>query len=392
MEKRLSMNYFPLTKQQHEWQERAREIAARELAPRAEETDQKAQYPQESLDPLKRGGLWGLRVSKEHGGLGEDMLTTSLIIEELSKKCASTSMCYKMHLEAAEIISRIPTPYQVEHFVKPMARGEVFTTIAGGESQGESDNWNPTQTASHVDQVAGGYQINNVRKSYVTSAGKATHYQFACRVGADTPQSDRSALFVERDNIEWELVEPWNGLGMRGNNSSPMRFNGFVPEENRLGAEHTLQRDTGAFNRPVVTLTYAAAYLGIASGAYELACQEISHRFPSGSRRLDRPVNQRRIGEMGTQIEAARALLHAASSVFDQGRAPSQLVYPQAKVACSEAGVRVTQDCMSIFGGTAFASRLPFERYFRDARAGLVMGMANDMAYEGMIPFMFPDS
>lgn len=392
MEKRLSMNYFPLTKQQHEWQERAREIAARELAPRAEETDQKAQYPQESLDPLKRGGLWGLRVSKEHGGLGEDMLTTSLIIEELSKKCASTSMCYKMHLEAAEIISRIPTPYQVEHFVKPMARGEVFTTIAGGESQGESDNWNPTQTASHVDQVAGGYQINNVRKSYVTSAGKATHYQFACRVGADTPQSDRSALFVERDNIEWELVEPWNGLGMRGNNSSPMRFNGFVPEENRLGAEHTLQRDTGAFNRPVVTLTYAAAYLGIASGAYELACQEISHRFPSGSRRLDRPVNQRRIAEMGTQIEAARALLHAASSVFDQGRAPSQLVYPQAKVACSEAGVRVTQDCMSIFGGTAFASRLPFERYFRDARAGLVMGMANDMAYEGMIPFMFPDS
>ncbi len=386
------MNYFPLTKQQQDWQERAREIAARELAPRAEETDQKARYPQESLDALKREGLWGLRVSKEHGGLGEDMLTTSLIIEELSKKCASTSMCYKMHLEAAEIISRIPTPYQVEHFVEPMARGEVFTTIAGGESQGDGDNWNATQTASHVDQVAGGYQIDNVRKSYVTSAGKATHYQLACRVGADTPQSDRSALFVERDNIEWELVEPWNGLGMRGNNSSPMRFNGFVPEENRLGAEHTLQRDTGGFNRPVVTLTYAAAYPGIASGAFELACQEISHRFPSGSRRLDRPVNQRRIAEMGTQIEAARALLHAACSVFDHGRAPSQLVYSQAKVACSEAGVRVTQDCMSIFGGTAFASRLPFERYFRDARAGLVMGMANDMAYEGMIPFMFPDS
>ena len=169
------MNYFPLTKQQQEWQERAADIAARELAARAEETDQKAQYPQASLDALKREGLFGLRVSKEHDGLGEDMLTTSLIIEELSKKCASTAMCYKMHLEAAEIICRIPTPYQVEHFVEPMAEGEVFTTIAGGESQGEGDNWNATQTASHVDKVAGGYQINNVRKSYVTSAGKATH-------------------------------------------------------------------------------------------------------------------------------------------------------------------------------------------------------------------------
>jgi alkylation response protein AidB-like acyl-CoA dehydrogenase len=97
------------------------------------------------------------------------------------------------------------------------------------------------------------------------------------------------------------------------------------------------------------------------------------------------------MAEMGAQIEAARALLHAASSAFDQGRAASHLPYMQAKVTCSEAGVRVTQDLMTIFGGTAFAGRLPFERYFRDARAGLVMGMANDTAYQGMIPLMFPD-
>jgi alkylation response protein AidB-like acyl-CoA dehydrogenase len=380
-----------LTKQQQEWQERVADTAARELAPRAAEVDRESRYPQESLDALKAAGLFALRVSREHGGFGEDMLTTSIIVEELSKKCPSTAMCYKMHLEAAEIICRIPTPYQVEHFVEPMARGEVFTTIAGGESQGEGDNWNSAQTASHVDRVEGGYQINGVRKSYVTSAGKATHYQFACRIGADTPQTSRSALFVERDQIDWEIVEPWDGLGMRGNNSSPMHFTGFVPEENRLGSEHTVQQETGAFNRPVVALTYAAAYLGIASGAYELGLEEVSRRFPSGSRRLDRPVNQRRMAEMGTQIEAARALLHAASSAFDQGRAPSALPYSQAKVACSEAAVRATQDLMTIFGGTAFASRLPFERYFRDARAGLVMGMANDMAYEGMIPLMFPE-
>jgi alkylation response protein AidB-like acyl-CoA dehydrogenase len=64
----------------------------------------------------------------------------------------------------------------------------------------------------------------------------------------------------------------------------------------------------------------------------------------------------------------------------------------QAKVACSEAGVRVTQDLMTSFGGTAFAGRLPFERYFRDARAGMVMGMANDLAYQNMIPLMFPEN
>jgi alkylation response protein AidB-like acyl-CoA dehydrogenase len=386
------MNYFPLTKQQQEWKERTADIAARELAPQAEMTDREGRYPQECLDALKREGLWGLRVSKNHGGLGEDMLTTCLVIEELSKKCPSTSMCYKMHLEAAEIICRIPTPYQVEHFVQPMARGEVFTTIAGGESQGAGDNWTPSQSVSHVDKVAAGYQLNGVRKSYVTSAGKATHYQFRCRIGAETPQSNASLLFIERDKIDWEIVEPWKGLGMRGNNSSPMQFTGFVPEENRLGPEHTVQNETGRFNRPVVALTYAAAYLGIASGAYEIACEEVTRRFPSGARRLDSAINQRRMAEMGTQIEAARALLHATASAFDQARTTSQLPYMQAKVTCSEAGVRVTQDLMTTFGGTAFAGRLPFERYFRDARAGLVMGMANDSAYQNMVPIMFPDS
>ena len=385
------MNYFPLTRTQQEWQERATDIAARELAPRAENTDKTGQYPREGLEALQRAGLWGLRVSKEHGGLGEDMLTSALVIEELSKKCPSTCMCYKMHLEAAEIICRIPTPYQVERFVEPMARGEVFTTIAGGESWGAGDNWSPSQSVSHVDKVAGGYQIDQVRKSYVTSAGHATHYQFRCRIGADTPQSSASQLFIDAVNIDWEIVEPWRGLGMRGNNSCPIKFNGFVPEENRLGPEHTVQSVTNSFARPVVALTYAAAYLGIASGAFELASQEIARRFPSGARRLDNAIHQRRMAEMGTQIEAARALLHAACSAFDQGRATSALPYMQAKVACSEAGVRVTQDLMTIFGGTAFAGRLPFERYFRDARAGLVMGMANDSAYQQMVPIMFPN-
>ena len=98
------------------------------------------------------------------------------------------------------------------------------------------------------------------------------------------------------------------------------------------------------------------------------------------------------MAEMSTQIEAARALLHAAASAVDQERAPSGLPHFQAKVACAEAATRVTQDLMTIFGGTAFAGRLPFERYFRDARAGIVMGIANDSAYQNMVPLLFPES
>ena len=82
--------------------------------------------------------------------------------------------------------------------------------------------------------------------------------------------------------------------------------------------------------------------------------------------------------------------LHAAAAMADAGRAASVLPFLQAKVVCAEVGVRVTTDLMTLFGGTAFAGRLPFERYFRDARAGLVMGQANDVAYGTIGTLLFP--
>jgi len=386
------MSYFPLTKHQQDWQERARDIAARELGHRADETDRLGRFPTDSLAALKKEGLWGLRVDKEHGGLDEDMVTTCVIVEELSKKCPSTAMCYKMHLEGVEILSRIPTDYQVKKFVEPLARGEVFSAAAGGESAGAGDDWTPVPTLAAIAKVPGGYQLDGLRKAYVTSAGHVSHIELRCRVGEETPQGSATKLFIEEDKIDWEIIEPWDGLGMRGNSSSPVKYSGFVPEENLLGAEHTILQDTDKFLRPMLGLTYAAAYLGIASGAFEIALEEMPRQYRSGHRRLDNVIYQRRMAEMSTQIEAARSLMLAAALYFDQDRGTNDLPYLQAKVNCSEAAVRVTSDLMTCFTGTAFARRSPIERYFRDARAGLVMGMANDVAYQNMIPHLFPEA
>jgi len=131
-------------------------------------------------------------------------------------------MCYKMHLEASEVISRIPTEYQVQHIIKPLARGEVFATVAGSESWGAGDNWTVSRNFSTVHKVDGGYRLDGICKSYVTSAGEATHYFFICRIGDETPTGQWSLLFVERDAIDWEILEPWEGLGLRGSCSSPL--------------------------------------------------------------------------------------------------------------------------------------------------------------------------
>ncbi len=386
------MNYFPLTPTQQEWKDRVAALAEREIGPRAAEYDQKAQYPQVSLEALRDAGLWALRVSPAYGGLGADLVTTCLVVEEIAKKCPSTAMCYKMHLEASELLNHVATPDQIERFVKPLGRGEVFTTIAGGETTGVTGtDWNPVaMEVSTCKRVDGGFQLDNIRKSYVTSAGHATHYSMLGRLEGRPTKGMPDFLVVESDKVDWQVVGAWNGLGMRGNSSSPMLFNGVVPEENRVGIGHEDEPVIAKYLMPLLILTYGAAYLGIASGAYELAIHVGSKRFQSGARRLDSAINQRRIAEMSAQIEAARALLHVAASVADEGRASSPLPFVQAKVLCSEAAVRVTQDLMTIFGGTAFAARLPFERYFRDARAGLVMGMANDQAYELIASVVIP--
>ena len=390
------MNYFALTRSQQEWKDRVAAVAEREIGPRAAEYDRLAQFPRESLDALKGLGLLGLRVSEEHGGLGGDMVTTCLVVEEIAKKCPSTAMCYKMHLESVEAVSRIPTAYQLEKFVRPLAQKKMFAAAAGGESRGQSgSDWRPVSAPDvPLKSVEGGYLLDNLRKSYVTSAGHADVYIMFCRVEGGRTEGPPDLLMIEADKVEWETVGEWDGLGMRGNSSVPMIFNGVVPYENLLGVE--LEGDKvpvmERYMMPVLVLTYGAAYLGVASGAFELACTEGDKRFASGARRLDNPMNKRRIAEMSAQIESARAFLHTVASMADDGRADSALPYLQAKVICAEVAVHVTQDLMTMFGGTAFARQLPFERYFRDARAGMIMGVANDQAYETIGDLMFPSA
>ena len=385
------MSYLPLSEQQQQLKALATELAVSELAPRAAETDRTGAFPRSSLDGLKASGLWGLRVAKEHGGLDADFVSTCLVVEELAKKCASTAMCYKMHVEAAELISKMPSDYQVETFVKKIAAGEILCTVAGGETSGKGGDWVPGMVLSAVEKGSDGYLIDNVRKSYVTSAGQASHYFMLCRVGSEAKAHQLTALFIEADKIDWETLEDWNGLGMRGNNSMPIRFNGVVPEQNRLGEEGAALKYLGAVMMPIVALTYGAAYLGVASGAYELAMEEAAKVHPSGAKRLDSPINQRRMAELSAKIEAARALLHVAAAAGDAGQVGAPLPYLQAKVTCSEVAVLVTQELMTMFGGTAFAGRLPFERYFRDARAGMIMGLANDDAYQTIYSMLFPE-
>jgi alkylation response protein AidB-like acyl-CoA dehydrogenase len=386
----MADGYFPLTSKQNEWAERAAAIADRELAPRAAETDRTGTFPSEGLETLKREGFWKLRVSREHGGLEEDLLTTVLVTEALAKRCASTSLCYKMHLEASELVARVGTPDQIDRLVRPIVSGDALYTVAGSEVPGRGGAFAQSNTMSVVTPEGEGLRVENVRKSYVTSAGHATHHLFLCRIGKEATPDQVSGLIVERDKIDWKIVEPWNGFGMRGNNSSPVIFNGVVPRANLIGAEHTLMREQARKFLPVVTATYAAVYLGVAAGAFDEARKFLEYSDDETKPRIENPVTRHRMAELSIALERSRALLYSAASAFDHGQPTSILACSQAKVACSETAVHVTSEIMGMGGGSAYARRLPFDRYLRDARAGVVMGITNDVVIGNIARMLFP--
>src|SRR5690606_39803673 len=135
------MSYLPLNDRQKSLRDLAREVATREIASRAVATDRDRAFPRESLVALREAGLWGLRVDTADGGLGADLLSTCLVVEEVARKCPSTGMCYKMHIEAAELVSRMPSAAQRQGIVKGIAEGRVLLTVAGGETSGKGDDW-----------------------------------------------------------------------------------------------------------------------------------------------------------------------------------------------------------------------------------------------------------
>lgn len=379
------MTYFPLTDTQLQWQERARSIAQDVLAPRAADADRNAAFPVEQLAALRKGDFFGLRAGKEYGGQGEGLLTAAVVIEEFAKADPSTALIYKMHLESTEIVAKAPTAEQAATITPKIASGEWLSTVAGSEAGHQGGAWAGAPKAA-VRAVDGGFAIENVQKSFVTAAGIADTYLFMATLREEGKPPAPLMFQILKDDLQWTIDEPWDGLGMRANGSSPMTFNGFLREARRLNPD----------NKPVdffgiAVGTYAATYLGIAAGCYDLLEKYIGENTLADGRRMpDVETIANRVANCKIELERSRALLYAAAAAWDAGRLKGPQALFEAKVAADTVATFVTSEAMTLGGGTAFAKRLPFERYFRDARAGMVMGIAHDIAVLNIARSIFP--
>src|SRR4051812_38213004 len=234
------------------------EIVAGTVAPAAGEVDGAGAFPRTALDAFGRAGLLGLVSAREVGGLGESHRAAAQVVERVASACASTAMVLCMHFAGAAVVEA-HGPRDVREAI---ARGRHITTLAFSEKGSRSHFWAPVSTAAPAD---GGVRLD-AEKSWVTSAGEADSYVWSSRPLEVEGQS--TVWLVPADAPGLSVTAPFDGLGLRGNSSSPVKTDGVVvPREHMLGA------DGGGFDvmMGVVLPYFQLMSAGFSTGTMEAA-------------------------------------------------------------------------------------------------------------------------
>jgi alkylation response protein AidB-like acyl-CoA dehydrogenase len=345
------------------------------IAPNAVETDQMGTFPRAALEALGKAGLLGLISAKEVGGLGETHRAATLVIEKIGNACASTAMVVCMHYAATAVIEA----YGPREIREAIAAGQHISTLAFSENGSRSHFWTPVSSATEE-----GDKIRiDAQKSWITSAGQADSYVWSSRPLGTEGMS--TIWLVPATASGLTVVAPFNGLGLRGNGSSPVRAVGtMVPKEALLGEDGKGFDVMMGVVLPYFQLMNAAQSCGLMEAATSKAAAHVnSTRLEHlGQSIADLPTVRAYLARMRIKTDMAHALLLDSLDALESGRADTMLRVLEIKAAAGEAATEVTDLAMRVCGGAAFRKEVGIERHFRDARAATVMAPTTDVLYD----------
>jgi alkylation response protein AidB-like acyl-CoA dehydrogenase len=345
------------------------------IAPAAVEIDTNGAFPRAALDALGQAGLLGLISSREVGGLGQAHRAAAQVVERIALECASTAMVVCMHYCGTAAIEAFG-PRAVR---KEIAAGRHVSTLAFSESGSRSNFWAPVSSAT---RVAEGVRLD-AHKSWATSAGQADSYVWSSRSISVEGQS--AVWLVPTSSKGLSVPTPFNGLGMRGNYSSPVIGDGVViPSENLLGKDGGGAEVMLGVVLPYFQVMNAACAVGIMEAATTKAVAHVSGtRLTHTSQALaDLPTVRAYLARMRIKTDQARALLYDTVAALEAARADATLRVLEVKAAAGESANEVTDLAMRVCGGAAYRKEVGVERHFRDARASTVMAPTADALYD----------
>jgi butyryl-CoA dehydrogenase len=357
-----------LSDEQRDLREAVRVLADERIAPRAAAIDASGEFPWDVVELLAQQDILALPYPTEHGGLGAELLSVCLAIEQISRVCATSGLIVAVQSLGSMPLLLAGTPEQAARWFPDLAAGRALAAFALTESDAGSDAGAARTGARRVGE---GWRMDGAKRFISQGNVASVVTVFAVTdPDPDAVQSRRhlTCFVVEAGTPGFSTARIEHKMGIRGSPTAELVFDGVVvPDANRIGevgdgfaiAMRTLDR-----SRPGI----AAQAVGIAQGALEA-----SARYAAERRQFGRPIGEHQmitamLADMAAQTEAARQLLYAACVEVEAGSRAASRWSAMCKLVAGDTAMAVTTDAVQVFGGYGYISEYPVERMMRDAK------------------------
>jgi alkylation response protein AidB-like acyl-CoA dehydrogenase len=341
-----------------------RRVCEDKIAPHAAEVDETGEFPQASYDALRAADFHAVHVPDEYGGAGADALATVIVIEEVARVCASTSLIPAVNKLGTMPLLLAASEDLKKRYLPTVASGEAMFSYALSEPEAGSD-----AAAMKTRAVRDGdtYVLDGAKR-WITNAGVSEYYTVMAVTDPDAGANGISAFVVEKSDEGLSFGAPEKKLGIKGSPTREVYFDACrIPADRMIGPEGS------GFKTALRTLdhtrvTIAAQAVGIAQGALDYAKGYIKERKQFGKAIAEFQGIQFMLADMAMKLEAARQITYVAAAKSERGDNDLTFFGAAAKCYASDVAMDVTTDAVQLLGGYGYVKDYPVERMMRDAK------------------------
>jgi alkylation response protein AidB-like acyl-CoA dehydrogenase len=360
-----SFGIYQLADEHEALRDAVRALAEKEIGPYAAEVDDQERYPVEARDALVKAGFHAVHVPDAYDGEGADSVATCILIEEVARVCASSSLIPAVNKLGTMPIILSGSEELKRQVLPAIARGEM-ASYALSEREAGSDTAS-MKTRARLD---GDHWVLNGTKAWITNAGESTWYTVMAVTDPDAakPANGISAFVVRADDPGFEVGPKERKLGIKGSPTREIYFTDCTIPADRIIGEPGTGLKTALKTLDHTRPTIGAQAVGIAQGALDAAIAYVRERKQFGKRIGDFQGVQFMLADMAMKVEAARHLVYLSAAKAERGEANLGFISSAAKCFASDVAMEVTTDAVQLFGGAGYTRDFPVERMMRDAK------------------------
>jgi alkylation response protein AidB-like acyl-CoA dehydrogenase len=359
-----SFGTYRLTDEHTYVREAVRELAEKAIAPHAADVDEDSRFPQEAHDALVAAGFHATHIPEAYEGAGADSIATAIVIEEVARVCASSSLIPAVNKLGTMPILLSGSEELKAQVLPPVARGEAMFSYALSEREAGSDAGGMTTRAV----LDGDHWVLNGTKCWITNAGVSSYYTVMAKTDPNAGTKGISAFVVHKDDPGFSVGTKERKLGIKGSPTREIYFENCMIPADRIIGEPGTGFATAMRTLDHTRLTIGAQAVGIAQGAFDAALAYTKDRKQFGKSISDFQGVQFMLADMAMKIEAARQMIYVAAARAERGEKDLTFISAAAKCFASDVAMEVTTDAVQLFGGYGYTRDFPVERMMRDAK------------------------